>query len=211
MVATVERITCMRRLLFPTLLVVVVNIPAPAQVQPLGLKHAIFVVKLTSPISTNTSSPGDTFAALVEAPSEYEGAVFVGTITKLKKPKKGIGKGKAEIAFQFEALTARGNTYPVKADLKDVTNSKGVKSVDEEGQVIGKTSNKKRVGAAAVGAGLGVLIGALAGGAQGAAAGGAAGLAAGIAIGLKMTTTGSQLEFLPGSHFTLDVSDRTRK
>jgi hypothetical protein len=30
-------------------------------------------------------------------------------------------------------------------------------------------------------------------------------------MGLKMTTAGSQLEFLPGSHFTLDVSDRTRK
>ena len=201
----------MRRLLFITLLLVLVTASAPAQVQPLGLKHATFVVKLTSPISTNTSSPGDTFAALVESPSEYQGAVFVGRITKLKKPKKGVGKGKAEIAFQFDALTAQGNTHPVIADLKDVTNSKGIKSVDEEGQVIGKTSNKKRVGAAAAGAGLGVLIGALGGGAQGAAIGGAAGLAAGIAIGLKMTTTGSQLEFLPGSHFTLDVSDRTHK
>jgi hypothetical protein len=201
----------MRRLLFLPLLFVVVNIPALAQVQPLGLKHATFVVKLTAPISTNTSSPGDTFAALVEAPSEYQGAVFVGRITKLKKPKKGVGKGKAEISFQFEALTARGNTYPVTADLTDVANSKGVRSVDEEGQVVGRTSNKKRVGAAAAGAGLGVLIGALAGGAKGAATGGAVGLAAGIAVGLKMTTTGSQLEFLPGSHFTLDVSDRAHK
>ncbi|HLK63019.1 MAG TPA: hypothetical protein VKU19_06245 [Bryobacteraceae bacterium] len=201
----------MSRLLFLTLLFTIVNVPAPAQVQPLGLKHVTFVVKLMSPISTNTSNPGDTFAALVESPSEYHGAVFVGKITKLKKPKKGVGKGKAEIAFQFDALTANGNTHPVIADLKDVTNSKGVKSVDEEGQIIGKTSNKKRVGAAAGGAGLGVLIGALGGGAQGAAVGGAAGLAAGIAIGLTMTTTGSQLEFLPGSHFTLDVSDRNRK
>src|ERR1017187_6031194 len=150
----------MRRLLFITLLLVVVTASAPAQVQPLGLKHATFVVKLTSPISTSPSSPGDTFAALVESPSECQGAVFVGRITKLKKPKKGVGKGKAEIAFQFDALTAQGNTHPVIADLKDVTNSKGIKSVDEEGQVIGKTSNKKRVGAAAAGAGLGVLIGA---------------------------------------------------
>jgi hypothetical protein len=201
----------MRRLLFLPLLFVVANAPAPAQVQPLGLEHAAFIVKLTAPISTNTSNPGDTFAALVESPSEYQGAVFVGRITKLKKPKKGVGKGKAEIAFQFEALTVNGNTYPVIADLTDVTNSKGVKAVDEEGQVVGKTSNKKRVGVAAVGAGIGALIGAAAGGAKGAAAGGAVGLGAGIAIGLRMTTTGSQLEFLPGSHFTLEVSDRTRK
>ena len=84
----------MKRLLFLTLLFVVMNIPAPAQVQPLGLKHATFVVNLTSPISTNTSKPGDTFAALVEVPSDYQGAVFTGRITTLKQPKKGKGKGK---------------------------------------------------------------------------------------------------------------------
>ena len=92
----------MRKLLFVTLLFVVVNVPAPAQIQPLGLKHATFVVKLTSPISTNTASPGDTFAALVEAPTEYQGAVLVGRITKLKKPKKGVGKGKHFVAQQIE-------------------------------------------------------------------------------------------------------------
>jgi len=206
----------MRRLLFLSVLFAIavsVQAPAQAQVQPLGLKHATFVVRLTAPISTKTSNPGDTFAALVEAPSQYQGAVFTGRITKLTRPKKGVGKGKgkAQIAFQFESITANGNTFPVIADVKEVANSKGVKAVDEEGQLIGKTSNKKRIGAAAAGAGLGVLIGALGGGAQGAAIGGAAGLGAGLAIGLKMTTTGSQLEFLPGSHFTLDVSDRTRK
>ena len=211
MVAAVKRITRMRHLLLLTLPFVVVNVPALAQVQPLGLKHTTFEVKLMSTISTRTSKPGDKFVAQVLAPSQYNGAEFEGRITKLKQPKKGVGKGKAEIAFQFESMTVNGTTHAVIADLKDVTNSKGVKSVDEEGQVIGKTSKKKRIGAAAAGAGLGVLVGALAGGAQGAAIGGAAGLAAGIAIGLKMTTTGSQLEFLPESHFTLDVSDRTRK
>src|SRR4051794_6234032 len=98
MVATIERIIRMRRLLFLTLLfVVVVNTQAPAQsqVRPLGLKHDTFVVKLTAPISTKTSIQGDTFAALVEAPPEYQGAVFSGRITNLKKPKKGVGKGKA--------------------------------------------------------------------------------------------------------------------
>ncbi len=183
----------------------------PAQQAALGLKNTPFVVKLLSPISTKTSSQGDRFTAIVEEPSEHQGAVFEGKITKLAKPKKGVGKGKAEIAFEFDSMTANGTTVPIAADLKDVTNSQGVKSVDEEGQVIGKTSNKKRVGAAVAGAGLGALVGALAGGANGAAVGSVAGLGLGLAVGLTMTTSGAELEFLPGSHFTLSVSDRNQR
>jgi hypothetical protein len=204
----------MRRLIFFALAYAIAfSSQLPAQTQPpgLGLKNASFVVKLLSPISTKTSNQGDMFTAVVEQPTDYQGAVIEGKITKLKKPKKGVGKGKAEIAFQFESITVNGNTMPVSADMKEVTNSKGVKAVDEEGQVIGKTSNKKRVGAAVAGAGLGAVVGALAGGARGAAAGSMVGLGVGLAVGLKMTTSGSDLEFLPGSHFTLYVSDRTRK
>jgi hypothetical protein len=194
-----------------------IALPLSAQTPPqqppeaMGLQHVTFVAKLLSPISTKTSSQGDVFTALVEEPSQYQGAVLEGKITKLKKPKKGVGKGKAEIAFQFDTITFNSKSAPVTVDLKEVANSKGVKSVDEEGQVIGKTSNKKRVGAAIAGAGLGALVGAMAGGAKGAAAGSAVGLGVGLAVGLTMTTTGSELEFLPGSRFTVDVSDRARK
>lgn len=203
----------MKRLLFAAFacgIAITSRLPAQSPAS-FGLKHSSFVVKLLSPISTKTSNEGDMFTAVVESPSEYQGAVVEGKIMKLKKPKKGVGKGKAEIAFEFDSMTVNGRTGSLTADLKDVTNSKGVKSVDEEGRVIGKTSNMKRVGAAAAGAGLGMLVGALAGGAKGAAVGGAAGLGLGLAVGLRMTTTGSDLEFLPGSHFTLDVSDRAPK
>ncbi len=183
--------------------------PEP-QVQTFGLQHVSFVAKLLSPISTKTSSEGDMFTAIVEEPSQYQGAILEGKITKLKKPKKGTGKGKAEIAFEFDTITFNSKSAPVTVDLKEVQNSQGVKAVDEEGHVIGKTSNKKRALAALAGGALGAGIGALAGGAQGAAKGGAIGLAAGLALGLTMTTAGSDLEFLPGSHFTLDVSDRGR-
>lgn len=184
-----------------------------AQTEPkgLGLHDARFVVKLLSPISTKTSSEGDMFTALVEQPPDYQGAVFEGKITKLKRPKRGVGKGRAEIAFQFESITFKGNTIPVTADLKEVANSKGVKGVDEEGNAIGKTSNKKRLGSALVSSGIGAVIGGLAGGGRGAATGAAIGAGVGLVIGLTMTTTGSELEFLPGSLFTLEVSHRTRK
>jgi hypothetical protein len=204
----------MKRCVFAVLACVVAlstRLSAQVQTESLGLQHSTFVVKLLSPISTKTSSEGDMFTAVVEEPTQYKDAVVEGKITKLKKPKKGVGKGKSEIAFQFESLTFNGKTVPVDVELKEVANSKGVKAVDEEGQVVGKTSNKKRIATAAAGAGIGALVGALAGGAKGAAAGSAIGLGAGIAIGLTMTTTGSDLEFLPGSTFTLDVSDSTRQ
>ena len=184
--------------------------PPEPQPQALGLQHVSFVAKLLSPISTKTSNQGDMFTAIVEDPSQYQGAVLEGKITKLKKPKKGTGKGKAEIAFEFDTITFNSKSAPVTVDLKEVQNSQGVKAVDEEGRVIGKTSNKKRALTALAGGALGAGIGALAGGAQGAVKGGAIGLAAGLALGLTMTTAGSDLEFLPGSHFTLDVSDRGR-
>src|SRR5437660_233307 len=114
-------------------------LPLTAQTPPqppeaLGLQHVTLVAKLLSPISTKTSTQGDVFTALVEEPPEYQGAVLEGKITKLKKPKKGVGKGKAEIAFEFDTVTFNSKNAPVTADLKEVANSKGVKSVDEEGR-----------------------------------------------------------------------------
>jgi hypothetical protein len=203
----------MKRLLFLAVGVAALGAqtPAASQTQPLGLQHVSIVAKLLSPISTKTSSEGDMFTATVEEPSQYQGAVLEGKITKLKKPSKGTGKGKPSIAFEFNTITFNSVTSPVTVDLREVQNSKGVKAVDEEGRAIGKTSNTKRALATLAGGALGAGLGALAGGAQGAAKGGAIGLAAGLALGLTMTTVGSDLEFMPGSHFTLDVSDRGRR
>jgi hypothetical protein len=187
------------------------NAAGQSQQPGAGLKKVRVVAKLLSPISTKTSNQGDMFTALVEEPPQYQGATLEGKITKLVKPKKGVGKEKSSIVFEFDSFTMNGNTSNVAAELKDVANSHGVKSVDEEGRVIGRTSNAKRAAAALGGAGLGALIGGLAGGGRGAAAGSAVGLAAGLAIGLTMTTTGSDIEFMPGSHFTLEVSDRTAR
>jgi len=111
----------------------------------------------------------------------------------------------------FDSLSFGGRTLSVAAVLEDVSNSKGVKNVDEEGRVIGKTSNKKRVGSVIGGALTGALIGAMSAGGVGAAVGAGAGAGAGLAVGLTMTTTGSQIEFRPGSIFTLKISDSRAK
>lgn len=172
-----------------------------------GLHNTTFVVRLLSPLSTKTAQVGYAFTASVDQPSQFQGGLMEGRITKLKRPQKGVGKGKAEVQFQFDRLTHNGQTAVVRADVKDVRNSQGVRKVDEEGRAIGMTSNKKRILSTLLGGAAGAGIGALAGGATGAAAGGAAGAAAGLVIGLKMTTKGSDIEFRPGSTFTLIVSD----
>jgi hypothetical protein len=172
-----------------------------------GLNQAVFVVKLTSPLSTQSAKPGDSFTASVQQPVAYQGAEMEGRITSLKRPTKGKGKGRAEIQFEFDRLTLNGRRGAIKADVQQVANSSGVNKVDEEGRVIGTTSKKKRVGATLVGAAAGGAIGAVAAGAGGAAVGAGAGAAAGLLIGVKFSTTGSDIRFAPGSTFTLKVSD----
>src|ERR1035438_1094998 len=90
--------------------------PPVSQPQALGLQHVSFVAKLLSPISTKTSNQGDMFTAIVEDPSQCQGAVLEGKITKLKKPKKGTGKGKAEIGFECDTITFNSKSAPVTVD-----------------------------------------------------------------------------------------------
>lgn len=177
----------------------------------LGIKNVTFVVRLLSPLSTKTARQGDAFTAAIEEPAQFQGGMMEGHITKMHRPQKGVGKGKAEMQFQFERLIYNNRASVVKADLKQVQNSQGARKVDEEGRVIGMTSNKKRLLSTVLLGSAGVAIGAAAGGASGAAAGGAAGVAAGLLIGLKLTTTGADIEFRPGSTFTLSVSDARRR
>jgi len=172
-----------------------------------GLHKQKFVVRLLSPLNTKTARAGDGFTASVEQPTTFQGATVDGRITNLIRPQRGLGKGKAQIQFQFERVSFGGRSEAIKADLKQVENSQGVKRVDEEGRVIGVTSNKKRILAAVLMTGVGAAAGGVAGGVKGAGIGAASGLGAGLIVGLTMTTSGSDIEFRPGSIFTLTVSD----
>jgi hypothetical protein len=175
---------------------------------PLGLKDAEMTVRLLSPISTKTSQKGDKFSAQVITPESFKDSVVEGHINDVRKAEK---RDKAQISFAFETMTASDATHPIQADLKEVTNSRGVKSVDEEGRAVGKTSIKKSVGAAAIGGGVGGLLGGKLGGAKGAAIGAGAGAAAGLLFAISFTTDGTDMEFAPGSQFLLVVSDREKQ
>jgi hypothetical protein len=134
---------------------------------------------------------------------------MTGVITESKQPSKGFAglgaRKNAEMSFQFETLTYRNIQYPVTVNLTGITNKQGIKGVDDEGHVIGTTSEKKPVMAALVGAGAGALVGGLTH--MGVVKGTAIGAGAGLLIGLTMTTQAESIHFGPGTQFELNVSD----
>ncbi|BDC47856.1 hypothetical protein F183_A01720 [Bryobacterales bacterium F-183] len=163
--------------------------------------------RLLSTISTKTSKEKDAFTAKVEG-GPYDGAVLSGHITRIERKKK-----QSKIGFQFETITLApgGKPLPIQADLKDVTNAKGVKGVDEENRIIGSTSKKKAFLVGAVGGAIGGVWGAIKGGGKGAATGAAAGAGAGVVLGLTVMAEGNEVHFVPGTVFTLEATEGRNK
>jgi hypothetical protein len=171
------------------------------------IEKQTFRVSLNSGLGTATSQPNQPVSTVVLEPAEYAGWEVVGKIGKLVPAKRGKSKP-AELEFHLETLGKENMQIPISADVIEVTNSKGVKGVDEEGNVIGKTSNKKKAAGGILGGIAGGAAGYALGGAGGAAAGAAAGALAGVYM-VKMTTKGGQdIRFEKGAVLTLEVSSR---
>jgi hypothetical protein len=184
-----------------------IGIAQPVFAGEKSIKNQNFVVNLTSPISTKDSKAGDIFTAQVLQPAEFQGSVVEGHIRKVEPAQNG-GAPKSRISFAFETLTVGDTTYKIQADLEDVVNSKGVAKVDEEGQVIAKGNGGKRAMAGFGGAGFGALAGGMLGGSMGSLIGGAVGGAAGYLVSLDVTASSQNIEFYPGTHFTLQVTSK---
>jgi hypothetical protein len=169
------------------------------------IKNEVFVAKLLSPLSASINKKGDKFTLQVTEPPSYEGAIIEAEVSKAKA--SGKASGKSEFLFSFDSLTPKnGKTIPIVADLQEVSNSKGVSQVDDEGHVIGKSATKKKLlsilGLSAAGA----LIGSAVGGGTGAATGAAVGAAAGMTI--AFSTSGPDIKFAPGSQFKLLINNQ---
>jgi hypothetical protein len=111
----------------------------------------VMVARLLSPINSRTNRDGDTFSAIVED-GPYHGQTLTGTIKKLTKNKKN-----AELQLDFEKLG--GKRIPVQLDLVSITNSKGVKGVDDENNIVGKSSKTKVAIVTAAGVVVGAVLG----------------------------------------------------
>lgn len=177
------------------------------QLPPCKLQNLQVQVQLMSPLSTASAKPGDAFTTNVVAPPQLKDAKIEGDVKSLVQAQRGFGKGKPHIEMEFTTLTTANQTCAITGDLQDVKNSKGVANVDDEGRVIGHTSNKKRVGTTLGFAALGALAGyAATGSGTGALGGSAVGAAVGFVLSSTLTTAGTDIDFQPNSVFTLKVS-----
>jgi hypothetical protein len=178
--------------------------PAPAseEEKPVRPASGTMIARLLNPISTKTSSEGDQVQTKVEN-GPYRGQILTGTVKKLS-----VGKKNAELELDFTKLN--GNQIPVKLDLASISNSQGVKGVDDENNRIEGQSSKKKVAIiTAIGAGVGAEVGKLIGKSGEATANGAGG-GAGVAylLSVKIISHAKDIELNPGSQLTLRESGR---
>jgi hypothetical protein len=164
-----------------------------------------FEVKTLSPLSASGNKKGDKFTVQVLTPEKFRDALIEVANSKAS----GKVKGKSELLFRFNKLTAADKTeVPIRADLTEIRNSKGIANVDEEGRAIGKSSKKKDAIMVGVLGGIGAAIGGATSGAGGAATGAAIG--AGIALTIAFSTTGEDIKLEPGSVFVLQVTEASK-
>ena len=189
-----------------SLLVVVLLAAQFAPAQGFNVKNAQFVVKLTAPISTATSKAGDQFTALVVLPTDYQGAIFEGTIKKVE-PARDRRRPHSNIDFRFETLTIGDMTYAVQADITDFANSKGVAKVNEKACWWPGPTRAPRRKAACL-ARWPAWPPAMPWRATGMLIGGAAGGALGYGLAAEFGSSSVNMEFYPGSQFTLQVSSQ---
>jgi hypothetical protein len=144
-------------------------------------KDTELILELQNELSTNKNQPGDKFTAKVISPLEFTGAMVEGRVNKVTKP--GRIKRRSEISMSFDRIIIAENRWGnFSGTLTEVMPVKGdnVRSVDNEGAAVGKSSLKSDVATVGVATGTGATIGAIAGGPVGAAVGTGVGAAFGV-------------------------------
>ena len=171
-------------------------------------KSEDFEVRTLSPLSASGNKKGDKFTVEVLTPERFQKALIEAEVVTSKA--SGKVKGKSELLFRFSKLILTdGKEVPLqKVELKEIKNSQGVPSVDEEGRALAKPSKRDIVWAFIL-AGAGATIGGVTAGQQGAVAGAAIGVAAALAIAFN--TRGEDIRLEPGSVFVLGVTETRRK
>jgi hypothetical protein len=146
-------------------------------------RDTIMRIELLSNLTTESSQQGDRFEARVQEPSEFQGAILTGTVTRVQRP--GKVKGTAELQLSFDQIRlSDGRAAQMSAQVIEVLptgTSEGVGKVDQEGGVKGKDSTKSDVKKVGLATGIGAAIGAIFGGGTGAVVGASIGGGVGTA------------------------------
>jgi hypothetical protein len=159
---------------------------------------------LSTPISTKASQNSDRFSMEVTSPSEFNGAIIEGRVTKAER--SGQVSGRANLSLEFDTIRmSNGRTYRFAGIVDEVKLTNGEKvAVNNEGTVKDNNQTTKTVTRAGIGAALGALIGAIAGGGQGAAIGAVVG--AGAGAGTVILQGRDDVELNQGTEFMLTAS-----
>ena len=150
------------------------------------------IVEMLTDINTEKSAAGDKFEARIISPTEYNGAIIEGKVSKIQKP--GRIKRRSELLLSFDRIVLSERRWSnFNAIVTEVLPRKGdnIKRVDNEGTVEGRSSIKSdsvKVGAAT---GTGLVVGAIAGGPVGAAVG--AGVGAAFGVGAVVVERGKHI------------------
>jgi OmpA-OmpF porin, OOP family len=105
-------------------------------------------LRLTSTLNVAGAPVGQSVMGEVLTPDSFRGDTIKGKVTAAK-----VSKGKATVEFQFEYIHHSGNDYAMMAKIISVQNSKGEKSVDEQGHPVqattipGKGPSQRKLGA----------------------------------------------------------------
>jgi hypothetical protein len=172
--------------------------------------NTVMRVELLTNLSTDATQRGDRFQARVLEPSEYEGAILDGRVTRVKRP--GKVSGRAELQLTFEHIRFpdnRGANFEAQIiEVIDAGSSDGAGDVDTEGGVKGKDSTKDDVAKVGATSGIGAIIGAIAGGGRGAAIGAAIGGA--IGTGGVLSQRGKEIRMPSGQQLRIRTSNNAR-
>ncbi len=172
--------------------------PAPAATTDLSALPAGTAVrmKLETPISTRTSSPGERFSGRVTEPVMLNGktvipvgAALEGRVVRADEPRRIRGTPTIDLRPELVVLPS-GERLALNAVVVD-TSARPQSEVNDEGKIKGKGRDGRDWKETGIGAGAGAGVGALIGGGHGALIGAATGATASVVYWLTKRKTAS--------------------
>ena len=173
-------------------------------------RDTVLLIELLTNLSTEASQVGDRFQARVIEPSEFEGAMIDGHVTRVRRP--GRVKGTSELQLSFEQIRLNNRFTNLNAQVIEVVYTPGTGAeagdVDSEGGVKGRDSSTRDAIKIGTSSAIGAIIGAIAGGGKGAAIGAAIGGA--IGTGGVLTQRGKEIYLPQGQQLRIRTNSDTR-
>jgi hypothetical protein len=170
---------------------------APPNVVPEGQR---FIVKLKDTLDTKKLSDGKHFKAELREDLTTPSGLIIprGRTVKGHVARYEHGYTGARIMLAMDEIETRNGWVPLIATVTGVPGDSSIKSDGEEGEMVKKGPDKKRVVEnAAIGAGVGAVSGSVIGGGKGAAVGAAVG--AGLGTGTSLLLKGSNMKLEKGT------------